>query len=217
LGTIAGALATSRIKNAFLKEQIRRSFISKKEGYLRREASMQRLFISVAALQFALSAATAQPAPTSTATQLASLDQRSKVGKIITNKTAKPLVHLELLSAPETVVMLPVVALHLLLTGLNSGATSESGIASIYTGGQTASSEQALASGMTAAHRSIPFGTRVRVTNRANGKSVVVRINDRGPFLRGRIIDLTTATAKALDFSGLTPVTLVVISRAEHD
>jgi rare lipoprotein A (peptidoglycan hydrolase) len=129
---------------------------------------MQRLFISVAALQCALSAATAQPAPTSTATQLASLDQRSKVGKIITKKTAKPLVNLELLSAPETVVMLPVVALHLLMTGLNSGATSESGIASIYTGGQTASSEQALASGMTAAHRSIPFGTRVRVTNRAS-------------------------------------------------
>ena len=102
---------------------------------------MQRLFISVAALQFALSVATAQPAPTSTATQSASLDQRSNVSEIRTKKTAKPLVHLELLSAPETVVVLPVVALHLLLTGLIGGATSESGIASVYAGGRTASGE----------------------------------------------------------------------------
>ena len=162
---------------------------------------MRRLFISAAAFQFALSVATAQPAPTSPVIQSASLDQRSKVDEIIIDGTAKPLVPLELLSAPETVVVLPVVALHLLMTGLNSGATSESGIASIYTGGQTASSEQALASGMTAAHRSIPFGTRVRVTNRANGKSVVVRINDRGPFLRGRIIDAASRARKGTEAS----------------
>jgi len=178
---------------------------------------MQRLFISVAALQFALSVATAQPAPNSTMIQSASFDQRSKVGEIIIDGTAKPLVPHELLTAPETVVMLPVVALHLLLTGLIGGATSESGIASVYAGGRTASGEQALTNGMTAAHRSIPFGTRVRVTNRANGKSVVVRINDRGPFTRGRIIDLMPATARALGFSGLTRVTLVVVGRAEHD
>ena len=54
----------------------------------------------------------------------------------------------------------------------------------------------------------MPFGTRVRVTNTRNGKSVVVRINDRGPFIKGRIIDLTPAGAKALGFSGLTPVSL---------
>ena len=71
--------------------------------------------------------------------------------------------------------------------------------------------------GMTAAHRSVPFGTKVRVTNRANGKSVVVRINDCGPFIRSRIIDLMPATARALGFSGLTRVTLVVVGRAEHD
>jgi rare lipoprotein A len=178
---------------------------------------MGRLLISVAALQFALSVATAQPAPTSPVIQSASLDQRSKVDEIIIDGTAKPLVPLELLSAPETVVVLPVVALHLLLTGLIAGATSESGIASVYAGGRTANGEQALASGMTAAHRSMPFGTRVRVTNRANGKSVVVRINDRGPFIRSRIIDLMPATARALGFSGLTRVTLVVVGRAEHD
>ena len=124
----------------FSTEQIRRSF-SLKEGYSRREVAMQRLFISVAALQFALSVATAQPAPTSTVIQSASLDQRSKVDEIIIDGTAKPLVPLELLSAPETVVVLPVVALHLLLTGLIAGATSESGIASVYAGGRTASGE----------------------------------------------------------------------------
>jgi len=59
---------------------------------------------------------------------------------------------------------------------------------------------------LTAAHRSLPFGTKVRVTNRRNGKTVVVTINDRGPFIRGRIIDLTPAGARALGFSGLTQV-----------
>jgi rare lipoprotein A len=61
---------------------------------------------------------------------------------------------------------------------------------------------------LTAAHRSLPFGTKVRVTNRRNGKTVVVTINDRGPFIRGRIIDLTPAGARALGFSGLTQVTI---------
>ena len=84
------------------------------------------------------------------------------------------------------------------------------------TGGLTANGEQAVIGGMTAAHRSIPFGAKVRVTNKANGKSVIVRINDRGPFSGGRIIDLMPATAKALGFSGLTPVTIVVIGLAEH-
>jgi len=50
----------------------------------------------------------------------------------------------------------------------------------------------------------------VRVTNRRNGRSVVVRINDRGPFIKGRVIDLTPAGAQALGFSGLAPVTLQV-------
>jgi rare lipoprotein A len=177
---------------------------------------MRRLSISAVALQLALSAATAQPAPTSTGTQLASTDQRSVVGAtIIIKKTAKPLVHLELLSETETIVVLPLVALHQLLPRLIGGATSESGIASIYSGGQTASGEHALASGMSAAHRSIPFGTKVRVTNHANGKSTLVRINDRGPFIRGRVIDLMPATARTSGFSGLTPVTLVIVGHAE--
>jgi rare lipoprotein A len=85
-------------------------------------------------------------------------------------------------------------------------AHAQSGIASIYSGGRTANGERASAGGLTAAHRSLPFGTQVRVTNRANGRSVVVHINDRGPFVRGRIIDLTPAGARALGFSGTAPV-----------
>ena len=61
---------------------------------------------------------------------------------------------------------------------------------------------------MTAAHKSLPFGSRVRVTNKKNGRSVTVRINDRGPFVRGRVIDLSPAAARALGFAGLAPVTL---------
>jgi rare lipoprotein A len=84
----------------------------------------------------------------------------------------------------------------------------QSGIASIYSGGRTANGERAHPHRMTAAHRSLPFGTMVRVTNKRNGKSVVVRINDRGPFIRGRVIDVTPAAARALGFSGLTQVVL---------
>jgi rare lipoprotein A len=88
-----------------------------------------------------------------------------------------------------------------------------SGIASHYShaGRKTANGETANPRGMTAAHRSLPFGTRVRVTNRRNGRSVVVRINDRGPFVRGRVIDLTTNAARAIGFTGLAPVSLQII------
>ena len=64
---------------------------------------------------------------------------------------------------------------------------------------------------LTAAHRTLPFGTMVRVTNLRNGRSVVVRINDRGPFTKGRIIDVTPAAARQLQFSDLTPVALQVV------
>lgn len=86
-----------------------------------------------------------------------------------------------------------------------------SGIASVYSGGKTANGERALPHRMTAAHRTLPFGSMVRVTNRKNGRSAVVRINDRGPFIRGRVIDVTPAAARALGFSGLAPVSLEVL------
>lgn len=105
----------------------------------------------------------------------------------------------------------------LVVFGLTAAATVESfaqsGVASVYSGGRTANGERAHAGGMTAAHRSLPFGTKVRVTNHRTGRSVVVRINDRGPFVRGRVIDVTPAAARALGFSGLAPVTLAVLSR----
>ena len=84
------------------------------------------------------------------------------------------------------------------------------GIASVYAyaGSKTASGERANPTGLTAAHRTLAFGTHVRVTNRRNGRSVTVRINDRGPFVRGRVIDVTPAGARALGFSGLAPVKL---------
>ena len=65
---------------------------------------------------------------------------------------------------------------------------------------------------LTAAHRTLPFGTRVRVTNLENGRSVVVRINDRGPFNKSRVIDLSLRAAKRLDFveQGVTRVRLEV-------
>jgi rare lipoprotein A len=85
------------------------------------------------------------------------------------------------------------------------------GLASIYSGGRTANGETASASHLTAAHRSLPFGTMVRVTNRSSGRSVVVRINDRGPFVHGRIIDVTPAAAHQLGFSGLAQVALSVV------
>jgi rare lipoprotein A len=88
---------------------------------------------------------------------------------------------------------------------------AQSGIASVHSGGRTASGEHAHPQGMTAAHRSLPFGTKVRVTNHRTGRSVVVRINDRGPFVRGRIIDVMPAAARELGFSGTTRVSLEVV------
>lgn len=92
---------------------------------------------------------------------------------------------------------------------LASAAQAQRGIASIYEGGRTANGEHA--TGFTAAHRSLPFGTHVRVTNTRNGHSVVVRINDRGPFVRGRIIDLMPAAARVLGFSGLVYVDVEIV------
>ena len=88
-----------------------------------------------------------------------------------------------------------------------------SGIASVYNekGTRSASGEIINPKNLTAAHRSLSFGTKVRVVNKRNGRSVVVRIIDRGPFIRGRVIDLSPAAARALGLGGLAPVTLAVL------
>lgn len=98
-------------------------------------------------------------------------------------------------------------------------ARRESGVASYY-GPEfyhrlTASGERFDPKQLTAAHRSLPFGTRVRVTNLDNGRRVVVRINDRGPYKKGRVLDLSPAAAKRLGFAGqgLARVRLDVLTR----
>lgn len=94
----------------------------------------------------------------------------------------------------------------------------EEGIASWYEeNGLTASGEPYRKDELTAAHRTLPFGTVVKVINLENGRSVIVRINDRGPFVRGRIIDLSYAAAKELGIieKGLAKVRIKVIKYGE--
>ena len=96
---------------------------------------------------------------------------------------------------------------------------SEEGTASWYGkkyhGRRTSSGERYDMHAMTAAHRDLPFGTVVRVTNLRNGKNVRVTINDRGPFVEGRIIDLSYAAAKKLDMvrDGVVPVRVEILRR----
>jgi len=94
---------------------------------------------------------------------------------------------------------------------ITPSAAGEIGIASVYShesGSGTASGQKLEREALTAAHRTLPFGSKVKVTNKKNGRTVVVTINDRGPFRRGRVIDITPAAARMLGFSGLAQVTL---------
>ena len=77
-----------------------------------------------------------------------------------------------------------------------------------FHGKRTANGETFNTHALTAAHKTLPFGTEVRVTNERTGKSVVVRINDRGPYAHGRVIDLSKAAAEAVGISGVGKVTL---------
>lgn len=106
-----------------------------------------------------------------------------------------------------------IILLSVLITAVaNAG---DSGIASHYStkdhdqnGTRTACGPPLRDSGLTAAHRSLPCGTKLRVTNARNGRSVVVTVTDRGPFVRGRVIDLSMGAAHALGFRGLAHVSL---------
>jgi rare lipoprotein A len=99
----------------------------------------------------------------------------------------------------------------------SGGADLGTGKASYYSnefaGQRTASGERFNPGALTAAHRTAPFGSHIRVTHLGNGKSVVVRVNDRGPFVRGRIIDLSYAAAKkiGLHHSGTARVRLTMV------
>ena len=94
----------------------------------------------------------------------------------------------------------------------------DGGMASYYgnelAGNRTASGERFDPRGLTAAHRSLPFGSMVRVTNVSNGDSVIVRINDRGPFSRGRVIDISHAAARQIGMhrSGTARVKLALLN-----
>jgi rare lipoprotein A len=115
----------------------------------------------------------------------------------------------------RTVSLALLIALALFATGCASrhapaarravtvSAAPATGEASFYAarfqGRPTASGERFDNNQLTAAHRTLPFGTKVRVTNLSNGRSVVVRVNDRGPYARGRIIDLSEAAARRID------------------
>jgi rare lipoprotein A len=104
------------------------------------------------------------------------------------------------------------------LSNRTNDAAHLAGLASVYdlsSGSQTASGEPLRADAMTAAHPSLPFGTVVLVTNHRNGHRAIVRINDRGPFIRGRVIDVSPAAARALGFSGTAQVSLAVVSTSE--
>lgn len=105
-------------------------------------------------------------------------------------------------------------AAFVLLAASSEVLAAQCGGASWYAldGRRTASGQIMNSSRLTAAHRTLRFGTKVRVRNRRNGRSVVVRINDRGPFVRGRIIDVSRAAARKLGFLGR-GTTSVCISR----
>ncbi len=106
-----------------------------------------------------------------------------------------------------------ITALTATLASEDAAAKTACGKASWYAlTSMTANGEWADPTAMTAAHKSLPFGTMTKVTNLRNGRSVVVRINDRGPFIKGRIIDLTKAAAAELGFvgSGWTEVMITV-------
>ncbi len=92
-------------------------------------------------------------------------------------------------------------------------AKAQHGIASIYTDHRTASGERFSRHALAAAHKSLPLGCRCKVTNLRNDKSVVVRINDRGPYIRGRIIDLTPAAAAKIGLGYTQGIVKVKVER----
>ncbi|TIO05513.1 septal ring lytic transglycosylase RlpA family protein [Mesorhizobium sp.] len=109
----------------------------------------------------------------------------------------------------QTTLVAVTIAAGLMVGASASPAAAQCGRASWYAlHSKTASGERMNPSALTAAHRTLPFGTKLKVTNRNNGRSVVVRINDRGPFIKGRVIDLSKGAARRLGFisSGHTAV-----------
>jgi len=103
--------------------------------------------------------------------------------------------------------------LHLENTDHNGGLD---GVASVYHDRITANGEHMNPNAMTAAHKSLPIGSMVTVHNKRNGRAVTVRINDRGPYVTGRVIDLSPGAARVIGMDGLAPVSLTVNGRGGH-
>lgn len=117
----------------------------------------------------------------------------------------------------RSVFAILIIAIALFVGGIrsNAGESSSRGLASYYGfRNETANGEMMNPTAMTAAHKTLPFGTRVRVTDVRTHRTVVVRINDRGPFTKGYIIDLSTAAARTLGIveRGIAMVLIEVVS-----
>jgi rare lipoprotein A len=151
----------------------------------------------------------AAPAPTPTATRQAALDLRTAPsGNIARHSVVRKV----------TVTKKPDPATPAVLNARPVAKTNSSsyGVASFYTEDEwTASGERFNTHAMTAAHPTLPFGTRLRVTNVTNGRSVVVRINDRGPYVSGRVVDLSESAAETLGMveRGIVKVKLDVVQK----
>lgn len=126
---------------------------------------------------------------------------------------AQPLQEIAGLPAPQPTAALS--ETQMVKGGVKGGQGMASWYGPGFHGRQTANGERFNQNALTAAHRSLPFGTKVRVTNVNNGRSVVVRINDRGPFAKGRVIDLSAGAAAVigLTHSGVAPVRLEILGR----
>jgi rare lipoprotein A len=113
---------------------------------------------------------------------------------------------------PSILVLLAAACVSLAGAEAKASSGEQAGVASWYGPGfhgrRTANGERFDMNALTAAHRTLPLGTQVRVTNTRNGQSVVVRINDRGPYVGHRVIDLSKASAQAIGVSGLTKVSI---------
>jgi rare lipoprotein A len=131
------------------------------------------------------------------------------------NKERKP----ESITKASTALAITALLLGCALGGPSASAEEtkpiQTGAASWYGPGfhgkRTANGETFNTNALTAAHKTLPFGTQVRVKNERTGKSVVVRINDRGPYAHGRVIDLSKAAAEAVGISGVGQVTLAAL------
>jgi rare lipoprotein A len=171
--------------------------------------------LKISTISFALGLMLANPAHASLPTAVDQLGPEDEAQLAIADRTAQ----LEMDQAETDAAQ----SINVASLGDFAPATSEhaaragrcrtmGGVASWYgpgfQGRKTASGERFNTGALTAAHRTLPFGTMVRVSNRTSGRSVMVRINDRGPYVGGRVIDLSLAAARSIGMGGTAHVTL---------